>query len=70
MKPEGQAMKQSYDPEADALYVRFAEGRVEGSEEVAPGIILDYDENNRLVGLEVLGAREKMAAGAVPLAAE
>lgn len=63
-------MKTNYDPDADALYVRFAEGRVDGSEEVAPGIILDFDDQHRLVGLEVLNARAKMAAGAVPLAAE
>jgi len=63
-------MRQSYDPEADALYVRFSEGRVEESEEVAPGIVLDYGADNRIVGLEVLNASAKLAEGAFPVAAE
>jgi uncharacterized protein YuzE len=63
-------MRTNYDAEADALYVRFAEGRIDGSEEVAPGIVLDFDADHRLLGLEVLNARDKMAAGALPVAAE
>ena len=63
-------MKSHYDPEADALYVRFSDGRIEESEEVAPGIILDFDDQHRIIDLEVLNAREKMAAGALPAAAE
>jgi uncharacterized protein YuzE len=47
----------TYDPEADAAYIRFSAGKVEESEEVAAGIVLDYDEEGRLVGMEVLHAR-------------
>lgn len=63
-------MRTSYDAEADALYVRFSDGRIDGSQEVAPGIVLDFDENDRLVGLEVLNASVKMAEGSLPVAAE
>jgi uncharacterized protein YuzE len=63
-------MKTSYDPAIDALYVRFAETPIEGSEEVAPGIILDFDAEHRLVAIEVLNARSKLTAGAVPEAAQ
>lgn len=42
------------DHEADALYLALAEGRASRSEEVAPGIIVDYDEQDRIVGVEVL----------------
>lgn len=63
-------MRTNYDAEADALYVRFAEGRIDGSQEVAPGIVLDFDADDRLVGLEILNASAKMAAGALPVAAE
>ncbi|PWC31007.1 DUF2283 domain-containing protein [Azospirillum sp. TSO35-2] len=63
-------MKTHYDPDADALYLRFSDHTVEGSEEVAPGIILDFDDQHRIVALEVLNAREKMASGALPIAAE
>jgi uncharacterized protein YuzE len=46
-----------YDPEANAAYIRFSPERVEESEEVAPGIVLDYDGKGRIVGMEVLDAR-------------
>jgi uncharacterized protein YuzE len=62
-------MNTQYDPEADALFVRFSDRRISESEEVAPGIILDFDEQHRIVALDVLNAREKMAAGAIPAAA-
>jgi uncharacterized protein YuzE len=46
-----------YDPEANAAYIRFSPERVEESEEVAPGIVLDYDGKGRIAGMEVLDAR-------------
>ncbi len=64
-------MKTLYDSEADALYVRFAAAKVVDSEEVAPGVMLDFDEQGRIVGVEVLEARRHLAEGAeLPSAAE
>jgi uncharacterized protein YuzE len=64
-------MKTHYDPEADALYVRFATARVAESEEVSPGVVIDFDIEGRIVGVEVLDARRHLAAGAdLPTAAE
>ena len=63
-------MKTHYDPATDALFLRFADTPIEGSEEVAPGIILDFDAEHRLVAIEVLNARSNLAAGAVPAAAQ
>lgn len=64
-------MKTLYDSEADALYVRFAAAKVVDSEEVAPGVMLDFDEEGRIVGVEVLEARRHLAEGAeLPSAAE
>lgn len=64
-------MKTTYDPEADALYVRFAKAKVVESEEVSPGIVIDFDTEGRIVGVEVLDARRHLAAGAeLPTAAE
>lgn len=60
------AMKTHDDPETDALYVRLADVPVDGSEEVAPGIVLDFDADHRLVGLEILNATATLAAGAIP----
>jgi uncharacterized protein YuzE len=64
-------MKTHYDPEADALYVRFAEKPIVESEEVADGVVLDFDAEGRIVGIEVLDASKHLAAGAqLPTAAE
>lgn len=64
-------MKTSYDAQADALYVRFADTPVVESEEVADGVVLDFDAEGRIVAFEVLDARKHLAAGAkLPTAAE
>jgi uncharacterized protein YuzE len=60
-------MKISYDPEIDALYIRFVEGKhecrtVRLNEEVA----LNIGEGEKLVGIEVLDARETLGSGKVP----
>ena len=47
-------MKLRVDKEADALYLRLDSSRIVESEEVAPGVILDYNENNEVVGVEML----------------
>ena len=46
--------KVKYDRVADALYIRFKDDRVVDSEEAAPGIIVDYNENGEIVGIEIL----------------
>ena len=64
-------MKTIYDTKSDALYVRFAEASVVESEEVADGIVLDFDAEGRIVAIEVLEATKHLAAGAkLPSAAE
>jgi uncharacterized protein YuzE len=47
-------MKVTIDPEADALYMRLSDTKIKDTEEVKPGIILDYDDDNNLVGIEIL----------------
>src|SRR4051812_16881100 len=70
-RQEPQEMKTSYDPDADALYLRFADALIVESEEVAPGIILDFDAEKRIVAVEVLEARRHLAEGTeFPTAAE
>jgi uncharacterized protein YuzE len=46
----------TYDPEADAAHITLGDGDVAGTEEVAANIILDYDRDGRVVGIEVLTA--------------
>ena len=56
----------TYDPEADALYVRFAPKgtEVETTNEVAPDVMLDLDAAGNIIGIEVLGVRSRTAAPA------
>lgn len=64
-------MKTRYDADADALYLRFADATVVDSEEVAPGIVLDFDAEGRIVAVEVLDAKRHLTEGAeLPTAAE
>ena len=50
-------MRIEFDQLADALYVHLAEGEVEKTEEIKPGMILDYDANGNVLGVEVLQTR-------------
>ncbi len=47
----------NYDQEVDAAYFRLENQTVLDSEEIADGIIIDYDENNQIVGVELLGVK-------------
>ena len=47
-------MRIRVDRENDALYFRLDESRIVESEEIQPGVILDYDEINKVVGVEFL----------------
>ena len=47
-------MRVKVDLKTDALYFRLDESRIVESEEVQPGVILDYDVDNRVVGIEFL----------------
>jgi uncharacterized protein YuzE len=47
-------MKLKVDQQADALYLSLSEAPASRSEEVSPGIIVDYDEQDRVVGIEML----------------
>ncbi|MBF0160008.1 MAG: DUF2283 domain-containing protein [Magnetococcales bacterium] len=47
------------DSRSDAIYLDLTHEAVDSSEEVADGIILDYDVQGRLVGIEIIGASKK-----------
>jgi len=54
-------MKLKVDEKSDALYFRLDETAIVESEEVQPGVILDFDKNNRVVGLEILGISSRVS---------
>ncbi|OKH31545.1 hypothetical protein NIES2119_28470 [[Phormidium ambiguum] IAM M-71] len=60
-------MKISYDSEIDALYIRLVEGKHEcRTLQLTEEIALNIGENELLVGIEILDAREVLGAGNVP----
>ncbi len=42
-----------YDPESDMLYIELIQAVSTESEEVAPGFVIDFDNHNRVIGIEI-----------------
>jgi uncharacterized protein YuzE len=57
---DGRALESSgtvaYDPEVDVLRVVLSDALIEESDEATPGLIVDYDAESDVVGVEVLDA--------------
>ena len=53
-------MKVKYDKETDVLYIEISNNPVAESDSDKPGIILDYDSEENIVGIEILNASQKM----------
>jgi uncharacterized protein YuzE len=53
-------MKVKYDKETDTLLIIFNDSPVYESDEDKPGIIIDYDKDGKLVGMEILDASKNM----------
>lgn len=53
-------MKMHYDETTDALYLRLDESKIVESEEVQPGIVLDFNEEQQVVGVEILRVKERV----------
>jgi uncharacterized protein YuzE len=53
-------MKVIYDPEVGVLRVFFSSAPIEESDEDKPGVIIDYDTEGNLIGLEILDASTRM----------
>lgn len=53
-------MKAIYDPDKDILQLSFVKVSVEETTQIAPGLILDYDEDGRVVGMELRQASKKV----------
>ena len=55
----GEALKVTYDPEVDVLRILLSDAPIEESDEEKPGVILDYDKDGNVVGLEILEASKR-----------
>jgi uncharacterized protein YuzE len=53
-------MKMHYDEKVGALYLRLDDSEVVESEEVKPGIVLDFNADNQVVGIEVLDLKRRV----------
>jgi uncharacterized protein YuzE len=66
-------MKLSYDPETDSLYISLNERSSVDSLEVAPDFVVDFDDEGRVVGLDIQHASKtidhtKLEADSLPIA--
>ena len=52
-------MRLHVDKAADALYLRLDDSKIVDSEEVSPGVVLDFNEDNQVVGIEMLGLSKR-----------
>jgi uncharacterized protein YuzE len=55
-------MKLTIDRAADALYLDLDEAPASGSEEITPGVILDYNAEGKVVGIEMLYLSKRVPA--------
>ncbi|MCE7937741.1 hypothetical protein DCC79_05005 [bacterium] len=53
-------MRLHYDKDADALYWRLDDSKIIESEEVQPGMVLDFNDHGQVVGVEVLRVKSRV----------
>jgi uncharacterized protein YuzE len=58
-------MKLHFDKDADALYLKLDESAIVESEEVRPGVVLDFNSSDQVVGVELLGIGKRVSADAL-----
>jgi len=53
-------MRVHFDEKADAIYIRFDQSKIIESQEVQSGIIMDFNAENQVVGIEILGVNGRI----------
>lgn len=57
--------KYHYDKDSDSLYICIKEGEEDRFEEIIPGISIEFDEHNEIIGIEILKA-SRFSEGGTP----
>ena len=52
-------MRNHYAHDADALYIRLKEDDIDNSDQISDDIIIDFDKDNNIIGIEILSASQK-----------
>lgn len=52
-------MRLHFDDDADAFYLKLRDAQVIESDEVQPGVILDFDEDGDVVAIEIFGLKKR-----------
>ena len=52
-------MRIHYAHDADALYIRLKEDDIDNSDQISDDIIIDFDKDNNIIGIEILSASQK-----------
>jgi uncharacterized protein YuzE len=53
-------MNLNYYPETDSLYIDLSERPSAESREISEGVVLDYDEDGKLVGIDIDNASNRV----------
>ena len=53
-------MKVTYEAEVDVLRILFSNAPIEESDEEKPGVIIDYDKDGNVMGMEILDATKRL----------
>jgi uncharacterized protein YuzE len=53
-------MRIAYYPDTDSMYIDLSEKPSADSREVSPGVVLDYDEDGNIAGIDIDNASKKL----------
>lgn len=60
-------MKLTYHPDTDSLYIDLSERPSVDSQEISEGVVLDYDAQGKLVGIDIDNASNKVTLNELTL---
>ena len=55
-------MKIRYDKQVDAMYIKLAKGKYDGTRKISDVILVDEDKKGKVLGIEILDATKNISA--------